>query len=132
VLSGFVMKAFKAIIIDVFEKDRFINRYSLNNETISVGRHPHCDIVLANSSISRRHAFISYKNGQWTITNQGKNGVYFKGKEIDQQDIMADNEFLIGPYRLLIKKIAVDKSCNIEASGKEETFIANITRNIQN
>lgn len=119
------MKVFKAIIIDVFENGRFINRYSLNNESISIGRHPQCDIVLDDSSVSRRHALILYKNGQWTITNQGKNGISFKGKEIEQQDIIANNEFLIGPFKLLVKKIAVDKTSNAETSGEQETIVAN-------
>ncbi len=118
------MKVFKAIVIEVFENERLLNRFSLNTETISIGRHPHCDIVLDNSSISRRHAIISYKEGQWTLANHGKNGILFEGREIVRHDVSQNNKFQLGPYTLLIKKIVVDKSFSPGNSGTQETIIA--------
>jgi len=120
------MKVFKAIVIDVFENERLLNRFSLNTETISIGRHPHCDIVLDNSCVSRRHAKISYKEGHWTITNHGKNGIFFEGREIVQHDVAQNNKFQLGPYTLLVKKIVVDKSFSSGDSGTQETIIAKI------
>ena len=75
------MKTFKAIVIDIYENDHILNRYSLNSESISIGRHPDCDIVLNYSDISRRHALISYEEGQWAISNLGVNGTSYKGKK---------------------------------------------------
>jgi pSer/pThr/pTyr-binding forkhead associated (FHA) protein len=120
------MKVFKAIVIDVFENERLLNRFSLNTETISIGRHPHCDIVLDNSCVSRRHAIISYKKGHWTITNHGKNGILFEGEEIVQHDVMQNNKFQLGPYTLLVKKIVVDNSFSTGDSGTQKTIIAKI------
>jgi pSer/pThr/pTyr-binding forkhead associated (FHA) protein len=120
------MKIFKAIVIEVFENERLLNRFSLNTETISIGRHPHCDIVLDNSCVSRRHAKISYKEGQWTITNHGKNGILFEGREIVQHKVAQNNKFQLGPYTLLVKKIVVDKSFSTGESGTQETIIAKI------
>ncbi len=120
------MKVFKAIIIDVFENEHLLNRFSLNTETISIGRHPHCDIVLDNSCISRRHAEISYKDGQWIITNHGKNGIIFEGREIVQHGVALNNKFQLGPFTLLVKKVVVDKFSPSGDSGTQETIIAKI------
>lgn len=120
------MKVFKAIVIDVFENEHLLNRFSLNTEAISIGRHPHCDIVLDNSCVSRRHAIISYKEGHWTITNHGKNGIFFEGREIVQHEVAQNNKFQLGPYTLLVKKIVVDKSFSTGDPGTQETIIAKI------
>ncbi len=120
------MKVFKAIVIDVFENERLLNRFSLSTEIISIGRHPHCDIVLDNSCVSRRHASISYKEGHWTITNHGKNGIFFEGREIVQHEVAQNNKFQLGPYTLLVKKIVVDKPFSTGDSGTQETIIAKI------
>ncbi len=120
------MKIFKAIVIEVFENERLLNRFSLNTETISIGRHPHCDIVLDNSCVSRRHAKISYKEGHWTITNHGKNGIFFEGREIVQHKVAQNNKFQLGPYTLLVKKTVVDKSFSTGDPGTQETIIAKI------
>lgn len=120
------MKVFKAIVIDIYENERLLNRFSLNTETISIGRHPHCDIVLDNSSISRRHAIISYKKGQWTITNHGKNGIIFENRNINQQNVTQNDKYKLGSYTLLVKKIVVDKSNATENAGTQETIIARL------
>ncbi len=117
------MKAYKAIIIDVFEEDRFLNRFSFSTESISIGRHPNCDIFVSHSTVSRKHALITYEGNQWFITNKSPNGVYYQGKKIDQQKIKQDDDFQVGPFKLLVKKIVASDSTAYKVFDDDGTFI---------
>lgn len=48
-----------------------------------VGRSRECDVVLADSNVSRRHARIAFEAGEWTIEDLGStNGVQVNGSRI--------------------------------------------------
>jgi hypothetical protein len=44
------------LVLDRFDDDRLL-----------VGRHPRCDVVLADPSVSRKHAQITFRDGTWMI-----------------------------------------------------------------
>jgi len=62
------------------DKGRIIN---LGTFSQVIGRHSGCDIVLNDSSISRRHALLEWKQGRFTITDLGStNGTWVNGFRI--------------------------------------------------
>ncbi|MBS0196909.1 MAG: SpoIIE family protein phosphatase [Planctomycetes bacterium] len=46
-------------------------------DTAMIGRLPHCDICLMHEGVSRRHALVSSRGGQWFITDQASSGGTF-------------------------------------------------------
>ncbi len=64
----------------------------LNKPALTIGREPGNDIVVADPSVSRRHAQITLSGGVWTITNlSDKNTV-----TVNQRDIPPSQQALIG------------------------------------
>lgn len=58
-------------------------RISLSSVTVTVGRREDCDIVLSDSSISRRHARLELHRGRYTIIDEGStNGTWVNGVKI--------------------------------------------------
>ena len=64
------------------EQTEFI-KYSLRGrKQIEIGQDTACHIVLSDSHVSRRHAFLFYRNGQWFLEDQSKNGTFLNGKKV--------------------------------------------------
>ena len=69
---------------------------------VSVGRAKACTIVLDNFSVSRQHAIVrSTPDGQWQIIDRSSvNGVKVNGKMVQEATLRANDEILLGEYRL--------------------------------
>ena len=63
------------------------------NNNLTIGRHPDSDICIADGSVSRRHAQISYVDEVWIIEDLGsRNGTLLDGVLIDKADLPAHAE----------------------------------------
>ncbi len=47
-----------------------------STDSIVVGRGQTCDVALDDHRVSRRHAVLSYRDGQWVCKNVSRNGMY--------------------------------------------------------
>ena len=57
--------------------------FDVNGTETYIGRDESCDITIQDSSISRKHAQISLKNGQYVVTDLGStNGTYVNEKRV--------------------------------------------------
>ncbi|MSR59915.1 MAG: PAS domain S-box protein [Planctomycetaceae bacterium] len=55
----------------------------LNRESTTLGRHPNCDIVLADETISRRHArIVSRSDGYYMEDLDSRNGTFLNGRKV--------------------------------------------------
>jgi pSer/pThr/pTyr-binding forkhead associated (FHA) protein len=53
-----------------------------------VGRHPRCDIVVAGSNVSRRHAELILRDGVWVIRDLGStNGTTVNGSLVGRSEL---------------------------------------------
>jgi FHA domain-containing protein len=58
-------------------------RYAIGAGGATIGRSRECDIVLADSNVSRRHAELRPRGDGWTITDLGStNGVRVNGRDL--------------------------------------------------
>ncbi len=73
------------IKISVFYEDRSVTEFQQEDtKDITIGRAAGCSVQLDEASISRLHALISYKNGQWNLVRKASFGaVLLNGKEIE-------------------------------------------------
>ncbi|OAT81415.1 FhaA domain-containing protein [Desulfotomaculum copahuensis] len=71
--------------------------FTLENRPLVIGRRDTCDLVLADTSVSRRHAQISFRQGEYVITDLGStNGVYVNGVRVNSKVLAPGDTIKIG------------------------------------
>lgn len=77
-------------------------RFSLQDTTTRLGRHPDSDISLDDISVSRRHAEIRRDTDEYVLRDVGSlNGTYVNQRRVDSVVLQQGDEILIGRFRLL-------------------------------
>ncbi len=67
-----------------------------------IGRSPECDIFLDDVTVSRKHAVLVRRNGEFTIEDQGSlNGTFVNRARIETATLHDGDELQIGKYRLV-------------------------------
>ncbi len=75
------------------------SRFLLDQDLVTVGRHPNADIFLDDVTVSRRHAEISRADGKFTIKDLASlNGTYYQGSRVDSQVLVNAAELQVGKY----------------------------------
>jgi phosphoserine phosphatase RsbU/P len=65
----------------------------LEGESVILGRHPACDIVLESASVSRQHARIFNVAGAFYIEDlHSRNGTLLNGRPITQSQLLSEND----------------------------------------
>lgn len=68
----------------------------LHGERVRVGRVAENDVVLADSSVSRNHAVLSQRNGEWVLEDLGSsNGTLVDQRRIDRPTVMRDGDTIL-------------------------------------
>ena len=77
------------------------DRFSLTESVISVGRHPDCNLVLADPNVSRNHAEIRPQGDRFAVIDLGStNGTRVNGVRVDQQLLEDCDEVSFGNTRI--------------------------------
>jgi putative nucleotidyltransferase with HDIG domain len=61
-----------------------------------LGRDAACDVVLTDPSISRRHAVISQRAGDFTVDDLSTNGLFVNGKQVNSQRLAHGDVLVLG------------------------------------
>ncbi len=70
-------------------------------ERTTIGRSPDCDIFLDDVTVSRRHAVLIARDGDFLIEDQGSlNGTYVNRRRIESERLESGDEVQVGKYRL--------------------------------
>lgn len=91
-------------------------------KTVTIGRHPGCDIILGDPHVSRRHATITFSEDSFHIHNHSQtNPVIFNDRWSLTADMKADlqpgDTFTIGRVRM---KVSVPLQVNGNGYGASE------------
>jgi hypothetical protein len=79
--------------------------FSVGSKTTSIGRGEENDIVLADSSVSRKHARIEMTHGSAEIIDENSaNGVFVNGQKIARQSLSSGDRLNIGKFALRYQK----------------------------
>ena len=66
-------------------------RLEFDGGTIVIGRHPDCDIIIDDASVSRRHAQIENENGVYFIQDlESRNGTFLNSQSIHRSTRLFD------------------------------------------
>jgi len=74
-------------------------RFLLDQDEVSVGRHPSSDIFLDDITVSRKHASIMKTDKYFKVVDMGSlNGIYVNGKLIEEKYLENGDKIQIGKY----------------------------------
>lgn len=78
------------------------SRYLLDQDETTVGRDPHADILLDDSTVSRAHAVFRRVGDAFTVSDSGSlNGTYVNRHRVDVRELHNGDEIMIGKFRLV-------------------------------
>lgn len=67
------------------------------DQPTTIGRADDSTIVLSDSTVSRRHAVVECRDGDFIVRDAGsRNGILLNGKRVDQAPLRSDDHFRIG------------------------------------
>lgn len=64
--------------------------------SISIGRAAERDVEVVDAYVSRTHAMLEARDGQWVLVSQGRNGVYVNNQPIGELTISREVTFRLG------------------------------------
>jgi hypothetical protein len=78
-------------------------KYALDQEVVSIGRHPDSEIFLDDVTVSRHHArILAEGSGHYRIEDAGSlNGTYLDGERVDTAQLREGAQIQVGKFRLV-------------------------------
>jgi FHA domain len=75
--------------------------FPLRGERMSIGRSPDADVFLDDVTVSRDHAVLVRRSGEWHLDDSGSlNGTYVNRRRIDSRRLQDGDELQVGKYKL--------------------------------
>jgi len=70
-------------------------------DSITLGRAPECDVVLADPYVSRSHACLKYASNEWRVLSNNDRTVIFEGQPWSEVPLSDGTVFRLGKKRVL-------------------------------
>jgi hypothetical protein len=80
--------------------------FEVKGDSALVGREPSCDLVVADGSVSRKHARLERRDGGWTVVDQGSaNGTFLDSQRVAEAALRPGQDLRFGAvtYRVEIE-----------------------------
>jgi hypothetical protein len=75
--------------------------FALDGDRITIGRRPDCAVFLDDVTVSRDHALIVRRGGDWHLDDLGSlNGTYVNRHRIETHHLEDGDELQVGKYKL--------------------------------
>lgn len=70
-------------------RGRELDKFLLGKGKITIGRGAECDVTIDNAAVSRSHASIEYKDGEYYVSDLGSsNGTFLNGNQLEAPSII--------------------------------------------
>lgn len=77
--------------------------WSGTESELLIGRHPACDVVLEDLSVSRRHARLVFRDARWIVQDlNSTNGTALNGRPVGRCELRPGDSLVLGEQRLEI------------------------------
>ena len=76
----------------LFSADQSVikKKFAIEDAPVTIGRHPECEVVIDDNSVSRRHATITQDQGQYYIEDlKSRNLTYVNSKVVPPPEFNA-------------------------------------------
>jgi hypothetical protein len=75
--------------------------FPLHGERVTIGRSPDAQVFLDDVTVSRDHAVLVQRAGEWYLDDSGSlNGTYVNRRRIDSHRLQDGDELQVGKYKL--------------------------------
>jgi hypothetical protein len=75
--------------------------FALEGDRVTIGRRPDCAVFLDDVTVSRDHALIVRRGGDWHLDDLGSlNGTYVNRHRIETHRLVDGDELQVGKYKL--------------------------------
>lgn len=72
-------------------------------QELLLGRRPDCDVVFGNTSVSRRHAQLRFRDGKWVLRDLGStNGTTVNGVRVGRCELLPGDRLGLGEVLLTV------------------------------
>jgi hypothetical protein len=72
-------------------------------EELVIGRHPSCDVVVTDLTVSRRHALLNFRDGGWIVRDlSSTNGTRLNGQYVGRCRLRPGDELGLGDQLLRV------------------------------
>lgn len=72
-------------------------------EGLVIGRHPRCDVVIDNETVSRRHAQLTFRDGGWILQDlRSTNGTRLNGQHVGRCRLRPGDQLGLGSQLLRV------------------------------
>lgn len=97
-----------------------------------IGRSEECHVFLDNPKVSREHAELIYKQGQWSIKQSSSFGLLIlNGSAVQEKELSAGDMLILGPYVLTFFPAAIQNNMESQQEtldeNDKETEVAQMT-----
>ncbi|MEM7828741.1 MAG: sigma 54-interacting transcriptional regulator [Candidatus Aenigmatarchaeota archaeon] len=89
------------VYLSIILNGKKILEFTINQQRITIGRAPNCDVVLMDPSVSRVHANIEKTETAYILRDHSTNGTFIKNRRITIHKLTDGDEFHIGPYKIV-------------------------------
>ena len=93
-----------AIRLEIQNRKLGVTNRAFSQPEVILGRDPGCDVLLADPSVSARHALLSFHHGQWWLDDLGSsNGTRLNHEKVGTPTVLTTgDEIECGHVRVLI------------------------------
>lgn len=86
------------------------HRYDLTGDAFVIGREQHCDLLIDDATVSRKHALLQRIEEKWFISDTSKNGTHVNSRRVTGALALANGD-----------KIAISTAAQLYFAGPEDT-----------
>src|SRR5947209_5136996 len=95
----------------------------LDTDSALVGRDPSCDVVVADGSVSRRHARLERRGEDWAVVDQGSaNGTFLDSQRITESPLRDGQELRFGAIAYRVE-IEGEEGATVVTTGMPEVTV---------
>lgn len=91
--------------LKVIEGSHAGQAFPLGAQEIHIGRGDDASIQLTDSTVSRKHAVLTFAHGVYTLTNESSSGTLVNGERVTQQELKNGDEIQMGGAKLQFTKL---------------------------
>jgi len=99
--------------------------FAIHGDSITIGRSPDQDLVLKEAFVSRRHALITRKNGNFEVIDQNSShGTYVNGKRVERASLNSGDSLQFGSVNAACFRFALPNTDTLSGVRASELLSA--------